>query len=467
MVTNHPLLLEDIAVDRFSISSFGRFVMNLFQPFFTTPSWQSFALLAYGWALARERHTVTAYLWLSGATAHKHFSCFYGFLGASLYAVRQQLWARIIRCAAAWVPNDKPLVIELDDFTKKKAGRHIEGLDRYRNSAGSARQEYRTLRGLNFVLGVMRLPLSRWPGHCLTVPIGLELYLKEPLANTLKMPYRSRSQLARAMVDFVAQSLPGRRIRAIVDGGYATKDFVRHLPESVQIIARLPITAALYEPPNPSTKRRVGRPALKGKRLGSPKTLARQRNGWRAHPTEAGAQVQSWVTLWHSVMPGRRVHVVVVRRKATVHTKRQGQRKPRALVEAFFTTDLTLSVETILASYRDRWAVEIDIRDGQAYYGLGQDQCRTWRRIVGANSFRLVMAAARTLWFIERTEHLEQLDLRRYRPWYRHKVAPSQLDVVTMCRDAFHAEGVLPVARLDYALDEIPQEPENTQPLAA
>ncbi|MGQ4808295.1 hypothetical protein NKDENANG_01676 [Candidatus Entotheonellaceae bacterium PAL068K] len=46
-------------------------------------------------------------------------------------------------------------------------------------------------------------------------------------------------------------------------------------------------------------------------------------------------------------------------------------------------------------------AVEIDIRDGQAFYGLGQDQWRKWRRIVGANTFRLAMAAARTLWFVE------------------------------------------------------------------
>jgi hypothetical protein len=41
------------------------------------------------------------------------------------------------------------------------------------------------------------------------------------------------------------------------------------------------------------------------------------------------------------------------------------------LVEAFFTTALTLSLDTILETYGDRWAVEIDIRDGQAFYGLG------------------------------------------------------------------------------------------------
>src|SRR5918912_1367475 len=94
----------------------------------------------------------------------------------------------------------------------KKAGHHIEGLARYRNGAGSARQEYRTLRGLNFVLGVMHMPLTRWPGHSLSIPIGLELYLKESQAHQLHVPYRSRSQLARYILDCLAEQLPGRSI---------------------------------------------------------------------------------------------------------------------------------------------------------------------------------------------------------------------------------------------------------------
>jgi hypothetical protein len=467
MVTKHPILLEDIAVDRFSISSFGRFVMMLFQPLFNAPSWQSFMLLAYGWAVASERHTITSYLWLSGATTHKHFSRFYVFLGTALYTVRATLWARVICCAATWVPADQPIEVLIDDFTKKKAGDHIEGRDRYRNGAGSARQEYRTLRGVNCVVGVMRVPVPRWPSYRLSVPIGVALYLKAPLARRLRVPYQSRSQLARQIVDVVAQTLPRRSIRVIADGGYATKDFARHLPTSVDLIVRLPIHAALYKPLERPATRRRGRPPLKGERLGSPTTLARTRTGWSAHPSEAGATMQAWEALWHSVLPGRPVQVVIVRRKAYTKTKRTNRRTLRAPVEAFFTTDLTLRVEAILASYRDRWAVEIDIRDGQAYYGLAQDHCRTWRRIVGANTFRLVMAAARTLWFMEQANGRAQLDLRRYRPWYRQKVAPSQLDVVTLCREALHAEGVFPIVRFHHPLEEMHQDIENTPPLAA
>jgi hypothetical protein len=72
---------------------------------------------------------------------------------------------------------------------------------------------------VNFVLGIMRIPLTRWPGHSLSVPVGLELYLKPAQAQKLNVPYRSRSQLARDILDFMAEQLPGRDIRSLADGG--------------------------------------------------------------------------------------------------------------------------------------------------------------------------------------------------------------------------------------------------------
>jgi DDE superfamily endonuclease len=461
------LFPEDIAVDTFLASSFGFFVMTLFQGIFTAPSWQTFTYLACGWALARDRHTITTYLWLTGATAVKHFSRFYVFLGCPLYDRRWQLWGTVIRRAAHFVPDDEVIRVIFDDSTKKKAGLQIEGSDRYRNGAGSARQEYRTLRGLNFVLGIMPLPLKRWPGHSLSVPVGFELYLKPEQAHKLNVPYRSRSQLARAILDFVAEQLPGRHIRTVADGGYATKDYVRHLPDAVHAVGRFPISAKLYElPPKPIQKRR-GAPRKKGNLIGSPKTSAKTETGWAPHPSEAGAEVQAWCGLWHSVLPGRLIRVVVVRRNATRCPKKAGQRKPPPPVEAFFTTALSLSTDAILSEYSDRWAVEIEIRDANAFEGLGQDQCRKRQRIIGANTFRFVMAAARTLWFLDQVERGTGVNLCRYRPWYRQKVAPSQLDVVWACREALHEAGIFPIPRFAPDLAENHEKPDHALPLAA
>ena len=454
-------------MDTFLHSSFGTVVMTLFQGLFTAPSWQTFHYLACGWALATDRHTITTYLWLTGASTVKHFSRFYVFLGCPLYNKRWLLWGAVIRLVAQFVPEGEVLRVVFDDTTKKKAGTHIEGLGRYRNGAGSARQEYRTLRGLNFVVGIMRIPLKRWPRHSLSVPVGLELYLKPEQAQQLNVPYRSRSQLARDILDFVAEQLPTRHIRSLADGGYATQDYVRDFPDAAHLVGRFPISAKLYQVPPAPTKKRRGALRKKGDLIGSPKTLAQTAEGWLPHPTEAGAEIQAWCGLWHAVLPGRLIRVVVVRRDATRCVKKPGQRKPPPAIEAFFTTDLSLSPQDILREYGVRWAVEIEIRDTNAFDGLGQDQCRKRQRILGANTFRLVMAAARTLWFIDQVECGTGLNLCRYRPWYRQKVAPSQLDVVWACREALQEAGIFPILRFTPNLLENHQEPEHALPLAA
>ena len=465
--SGQTLLLEEMVVDPFVHSSFGTVVMTLCHSLFTTPARETFTTLACGWALATHRHTITTYLWLTGASAVKHFSQFYVFLGCPLYQQRWHLWAAVIRLAAPFVPEGEVIRVSFDDTTKKKAGTQIEGLARYRNGAGSARQEYRTLRGLNFVLGVMHIPLQRWPGYRLSIPVGLELYLKEPQAHQLHVPYRSRSQLARDILDFLAAQLPGRPIRSLADGGYATKDYSRRLPETVHVVGRFPISAKLYEVPPPPPPKRRGAPRKKGALIGSPKTLAQTVKGWSPHPSEAGAELQAWEGLWHAVLPGRLVRVVVLRRQGKPATKQPSQRKPPPALEAFFTTDLSLSAEEIIREYGHRWVVEIAIRDSNAFDGLGQDQCRKRQRILGANTLRLVLAAARTLWFVAHVDRGTSVPLCRYRPWYRQKVAPSQLDVAEACREALYEAGIFPIPRFSPDLAESHEEPENAFPLAA
>jgi hypothetical protein len=60
-------------MDTFLHLAFGTVAMPLFQGFFTVPLWQTFIYLACGWALATDRHTLTTYLWHTGAIMVKTF----------------------------------------------------------------------------------------------------------------------------------------------------------------------------------------------------------------------------------------------------------------------------------------------------------------------------------------------------------------------------------------------------------
>jgi hypothetical protein len=124
--------------------------------------------------------------------------------------------------------------------------------------------------------------------------------------------------------------------------------------------------------------------------------------------------------MWHSVLPERLLRVVVVRRDTKGATNRISNRKSPP-VEAFFTTELTLRAHDILKEYRDRWSVEIEIRDTGVFDSLGRAQCHKRQRLIGANTFCLVMAIVRTLWLSDQAQHGTGVNLCRYRSWYRQE----------------------------------------------
>ncbi len=432
-----------IAVHKFYRSSFGAFLQRHFAELFTKASQQSFLLLALGFVLSSSRHTVANYIWRAGACAFKHFTCFYVFIGGPCYDRLDWLWISVIALAERHVPEGMAIRVRFDATTSKKTGRTIDGASAYRNGAGSARQEYRTLWGLNFVIGEMLIRLGPWPEHLVSVPIGLALYVKEDQAEALGVPYRRRSELAREMLDRLCGVVsPTRRVLSVQDGDFSTQHFLRNLPEQVDVVGRLPKNSPLYRLAQAKAAGTPGPQASKGPRLGTPETLADEDEGWRPHPEEAGAEVRLLEGLWQSVLPGVVLHVVLVRRKALRHAASKKQRQ--RWVEAFFTTDLLLSLEEILLEYQGRWSVEITIWQARQSLGLGQDRCRRYRRIVGINAFRLVIAAAQVLWFAEEVESVSSMNLVRYRPWYGQKQALSLHDIVWACRERMYREGITP-----------------------
>ena len=145
----------------------------------------------------------------------------------------------------------------------------------------------------------------------------------------------------------------------------------------------------------------------------------------------------------HSVLPGKLIKVVILKRDAGGRPQPIGKQKS---VEAFFSTDPSTASEELLAQYAQRWDVEINIRDANAFYGFGQDQCQGYRCLVGVNTFRALLAACRLLWFIQQVEQQgeQPIDLVKKRPWYRKKQHPTQLDVQWMFNEILTAEGINP-----------------------
>jgi hypothetical protein len=151
---------------------FGRLLLDAFQDNLTRPSQESLLLIALGWVMTGKQHRLAAYLWHSGASERKHFSCFYTFLERSIHPRLDHFWCWVITTAGRWLPEGEAVVTQFDDSTAKKSGREIEGTSYYRNGSAAARQERRSLFGLNLVIGIMRVPLPEWLGDTCPCPLG-------------------------------------------------------------------------------------------------------------------------------------------------------------------------------------------------------------------------------------------------------------------------------------------------------
>lgn len=132
--------------------------------------------------------------------------------------------------------------------------------------------------------------------------------------------------------------------------------------------------------------------------------------------------------------------VVIVRRPEEKTTKQ------KKALEAFFASLVSFSAEELLAEYRSRWSIEILIREAKEHYGLGQDRCRKYERIVGINGLRMLLGACQVLWFAREVKQQDDgsVALRPYQPWYEQKKKPSLHDIAWAVRERLMAEGITP-----------------------
>jgi hypothetical protein len=461
-------------VDRFTQTRIGTFLQQRFAERFTKPSQTVFLLLALGFVLSSVRHTVANYLWRSGACLVRHYTRFYTFLGGPFFCEMDGLWRAVIRQAARHVPEGEPIRVRVDETVCKKSGEKVQPADTYRNGAGTARQEYRKLWGICFVLGEMRVRLPGWPSDFVSVPIGLEVYLKEEKAEKLGQKYVRRSRLGQRLVNRVAEELgPERRVLSVQDGNYATQYFLQDLSENVDVVGRMPKNAALYERPGPQPENKPGPDPEKGDKIGSPEELVEEKLAesgpkWQEHPIEEDAEVYSFEAIWQGVLPGEVLRVVILRRP---HLKdADSAKKRKRYLEVFFTTDLRLGPEQILQEYRGRWSIEILIREAKESFGLGKDRCRNTRKISGVNNFRLLIGAAEVLYTAENeaaegqeaddqpstaAESSEEID--QLRPWYEDSGPPTLFDLHWSIREELAGAGITPKVGLNATSGELGQ----------
>jgi DDE superfamily endonuclease len=240
-------------------------------------------------------------------------------------------------------PDAGAVTVAVDDTLFHRYGRKVHGA-RYQHD-GSAKGRDGIGRGNCFVIvGVVAAVPFLARQVCL--PVLFRLHIPKTGA--------SKTEQARALVDLLAQALPGRTIHVVGDAPYRGPAW-RGLPARVTFTTRLAANAVLHRPEPPRTGRR-GHPAWKGQRLGTAADMAATTTTtWtRTRVTRDGVtedvDMAVITCLWWGSLHRTPIRVVLVRDT--------GETRPPYTL-ALATTDLTSTGEQIVARYASRWSIEM------------------------------------------------------------------------------------------------------------
>jgi hypothetical protein len=245
----------------------------------------------------------------------------------------------------------------------------------------------------------------------------------------------------------VRRWLPNRKLVVVADSTYAAIKLLWRLTQlanPIQMVTRLRLDAALYEPAPPREPGQRGRPRLKGKRLptlkqvlGDPKTAWTEATlpDWYGQG-ERVIELTSGTAVWyHSGKPPLPIRWVLIR-----------DPKNEFKSQALLCTDLSTTPLQIVKWFVLRWRVEVTFQESRAH--LGVETQRQWSDLAIARTtpallglFSLVTLLAHQLakskalpvrkaaWYVkQRPTFSDALAAVRYQLWHQQDFHPSPPD---------------------------------------
>lgn len=308
-----------------------------------------------------------------------------------------------------------------DDSPTQRYGRCVEAANVHHNpTPGPADGPW--LYGHNWVCLALLIRHSLF--GLIALPLLSRLYVREvdvpQLPPQYNWKFRTKHQLALELLDQVMGLLRALGSKAgflvVFDGAYAASELIRSLLAlGAVVVTRLRCDAKLFDLPVKEPGRR-GRPRIYG-----PNRLSLAK---RAGHCEG----------WQTVRYSSRGVLVERRCKTFLATSRLAGGVIRVVLlkhadgnwAAYLSTDPAMSVETILETVADRWAIEEQFHDVKEIWGAGQQQVRNlWSNIGCWNLcgwlYTLVELAS---W----DEPAEELVDRSDRPWDNPSRRPSHAD---------------------------------------
>jgi len=350
-------------------------LLALFSTHCSASIWAYAQVLITGAILARGQRTVTAILRVMGLSDESHFVNYHRVLQRAVWsslAVSRTLFVLLVQ---TFVPRG-PILIGGDDTIERRWGTQIAARGIYRDPVRSSHSHLVKASGLRWLTLMLLVPIPFaqrvWALPFLTILAPSERYYQGKVRAHKKLTDWMRQALLQ-----IRRWLPNRALVFVADSSYAVIDLLWtmiQLSNSITMVVRFRLDAALYEPAPPRPSGQLGRSRKKGTRLPTlAEVAADQQTRWQRQcvrywygEIQRPIELTSGTAVWfHGGHPAVPIRWVLVRDPL-------GKFKTQALL----CTDVHATPGQIVEWFVQRWQLEVTHREVREH--LGVETQRQW-----------------------------------------------------------------------------------------
>ena len=350
-------------------------VLRVFEDVFSERVWDWAQVLVVGAILTPGQRTVAAVLRVLGLSEERQFQNYHRVLNRARWSSRELSRRLLLAVVAAFVPDDGPVVVGLDETIERRRGAKIAAKGIYRDPVRSSKSHFVKASGLRWI-SMQVLAEIPWAGRIWGLPFLTVLAPSDRYSLARGRRHKTVSEWGRQMIRQLRRWLPDRALVVVADSTYAVVELLADaagLPRPVTVVTRLRLDAALHDPAPPRTPGTRGRPRTKGARQPTLATRALDPDtrwetltvpwyGGGTGSVDAATGTACW---YRAGQPLVALRWVLLRDPA-------GQFEPQALL----STDPTVPPARIIAWFVSRWPVEVTFHELRAH--LGVETQRQW-----------------------------------------------------------------------------------------
>jgi hypothetical protein len=372
-------------------------LIQVFAPLFSKRVWSHMQILVIGAILAPGKRTVTAVLRIMGLSQEKHFQNYHRVLNRAVWS-SLEISYRLLTLLIATFASVGDLVMGIDDTIERRRGEKIKARGIYRDPVRSSHSHFVKASGLRWLSLMLLVPIP-WAQRIWALPFLTTLAPSERYYQDSMREKKVLTDWARQMLLQVRRWLPKRRLVIVADASFAVLALLarmQRLANSICMVVRFRLDAAVYDPAAPRQPHQQGRTPRKGKRLPTLERVLKDRKtvwkrvtvwhwyGERKRVVEIASGTAVW---YHPGMP-------IVPHRWVLIRDPKGTFKPQALL----CTNWAVKPEQILKWFVMRWRVDVTFQEVRAHLGVEtQRQWNDWA-ILRTTPALLGLFSLVTLW---------------------------------------------------------------------